>query len=555
MIEECNLEWSEPREVSAQGVRKKVRSATPTERFWDLWRVEKETLKKAGVTVSKFAGEWKVTHWQHEGEFVAPTLPEIIAESTLDLKSLVNERVLKILKPYQVLPTQVVIAAMERYGVSLNACGTGCGKTFMTLGAAREMGVKLVVICPKSITIDWIRAAFLFDVEIEAFGWEWIKTGKTPYGHWEYSYKNKKGGGQVKIKNKWVWTLPDGYALVGDEIHRSSGLDTQNSLIIQEAAANKIPLFMLSATIANDPTKMKASGQALGLHNGKDFYDWMARNGVHAQNLKIGGRTITIYKFSGSIEHLKVLHRRIFPNKGFRLKAEDIKDFPSTQIIAKAYEMDESVDIQKAYDEMRSKVDEIMAEKDNPNKQACILVEILRARQKVELLKVPLFVSLTRDALNEGMSVFIAVNFKDTLKELTEQLKIKSIIVGGQKDFERRDAIDNFQSNKRRIIIGIIQACREGLNLQDIHGGFPRLSLISPTQSAFDLKQVLGRTHREGGKTPSIQRIVFSSGTIEESVCEGLATKLDTMDVLCDGDLQKNIFPDSYSSMRPKSMP
>ena len=55
----------------------------------------------------------------------------------------------------------------------------------------------------------------------------------------------------------------------------------------------------------------------------------------------------------------------------------------------------------------------------------------------------------------------------------------------------------------------MIQAGGVGVSLHDLHGGHPRMSIISPTWSGQDLKQVLGRIHRAGSKTPAIQKIVF----------------------------------------------
>ena len=227
-----------------------------------------------------------------------------------------------------------------------------------------------------------------------------------------------------------------------------------------------------------------------------------------------------------------------------------VKGFPETQILAKAYTIDESKAINAVYYEMLAKCAELQAKEAN---SACILVEVLRARQKVELLKVPLMVSLAEDYMEEGNSIFLSVNFRDTLKELIARLNISSVIMGGQTGIMRKEMIAKFQSNETKIIAGIVKACREGLNLHDLQGKHPRVSLIMPTPSSFDIKQVLGRVCRAGGKTPSIQRILFAKDTIEEKVCHGLASKLDQLEVIMDGDLQKGIFPDSYSKLRPQN--
>jgi hypothetical protein len=107
---------------------------------------------------------------------------------------------------------------------------------------------------------------------------------------------------------------------------------------------------------------------------------------------------------------------------------------------------------------------------------------------------------------------------------------------------ERRGKIDSFQNDKSRVIIGQIQACREGLNLHDLNGNHSRVSLIMPSPSIYDTKQVLGRVHRSGGKTKSIQFLVYAAGVpIEENICEKLDVKLKRLDVLADGECDPTI--------------
>jgi len=62
-------------------------------------------------------------------------------------------------------------------------------------------------------------------------------------------------------------------------------------------------------------------------------------------------------------------------------------------------------------------------------------------------------------------------------------------------------------------------------------------SLISPPQSAKDLKQVLGRIHRAGSKSKAIQKIIYVAGTVEEKTCKSVRKKLNNLSELIDGDL------------------
>jgi SNF2 family DNA or RNA helicase len=171
------------------------------------------------------------------------------------------------------------------------------------------------------------------------------------------------------------------------------------------------------------------------------------------------------------------------------------------------------------------------------DKKRNALVNILRAHQKIELLKVPTFVDITNEFLDEGKSVVIFVNFTKTLELLADMLKTKCLIYGEQTTETRDKNISDFQKNKEKIIICNIKAGGVGLSLHDIYGGHPRVSLISPTWSAIDLTQALGRIHRANGKTKSLQRIIFTANTVEEKIATKLKIKLKDLNSINNGDL------------------
>jgi len=412
---------------------------------------------------------------------------------------------------------------MNKYNRVLLGHSTGVGKTFCALGIARELGKRVAVICPKPITTDWHRAAKMMGVEVfEICGWEWAKTGKSQMGRW--TDDNKK---------TFRFMLPEDVLLVFDEVHRGKGEATQNAFLVRDSVVQNIPAIALSATIADDPTKLWAIGQFLGLHQGgKDYHRFLSQNGCRKTRFGM--------EFTGGHSVLKKLHSRIYPEKGNRLRHSDLGDaFPETLIKAKAFDMDNARKIAGEYDDLCNRIEELRMQE---NFSANVLAEQTRARQRIEMLKAPAVAAMARDLIEEGNSCFIAVNYTETREWLMEELKTDCAIYGGQNDIDRRGKIDSFQNDKSRVIIGIIQACREGLNLHDLNGNYSRVALIMPTPSPFDLKQVLGRVHRAGGKSKSIQYIVYAAGVgIEESICSKLDGKLKQMDLLADGEIDATI--------------
>lgn len=144
---------------------------------------------------------------------------------------------------------------------------------------------------------------------------------------------------------------------------------------------------------------------------------------------------------------------------------------------------------------------------------------------------------MIEDGIENGMSVVVFLNFTETLNAISKRLNTKCIVNGIVKDVDRQRNIDDFQSDKERVILVNIAAGGAGLSLHDLHGKYPRLSLISPSYSAVQMRQATGRVWRDGAKSKSVQKIVFVSNTVEEKVCESVNRKLDNLDLLNDGDM------------------
>jgi superfamily II DNA or RNA helicase len=144
---------------------------------------------------------------------------------------------------------------------------------------------------------------------------------------------------------------------------------------------------------------------------------------------------------------------------------------------------------------------------------------------------------MAEDAIENGMSVAIFVNFSETVRALSKRLDTNCVVWGENKGDERDRNIADFQADKKRVIIINVKAGGAGLSLHDLNGNYPRIALLSPTPSAVDLRQALGRVWREGGKTKALQKIVFVANTVEEEVCEKVKIKLQALDTINDGDV------------------
>jgi len=430
------------------------------------------------------------------------------------------------LLPYQTEHAKRIEAALRQWRVALDASDPGTGKTYIACAVAARLQCPVAIITTKATVPNWAAVAQGFELSpLLIANYEKVRTGRLPECR--------------KASGRFVWNLPQHCLVIFDECQRCKGRTSLNAQLLIAARRQHLRVLLCSATAADNPLGMRAIGYALGLHTLADFWQWAQRYGV-----AVG---VFGMEYTGGEDCLRELHRQVFPAKGSRLRIADIPDFPETVIESAIIDTGKAKDIQRVYDAMRK---ELKAAEQEQNKAALAslaermearrasqMTILLRARQAIELYKVAAMAEMTRDGIEEGMSVVLLVNFTDTIRELSAKLDCPHIIHGGQTAEERQDIIDRFQRNEIPVVIANIQAGGVGVSLHDPSGQRPRLSIISPTFSAQDLRQALGRVHRSGGAA-SIQKICFAAGTCEEKTAKSCAAKLQRIDLLNDGDMQ-----------------
>ena len=123
------------------------------------------------------------------------------------------------------------------------------------------------------------------------------------------------------------------------------------------------------------------------------------------------------------------------------------------------------------------------------------------------------------------------VNFKESVDALCAQLSCGRID-GKQSGKERQEVIDAFQEDRDHVVVANVAAGGTGVSLHDTHGNRPRVSLISPSFSAKDHLQTLGRIHRNGAKSDALQKILVAADSIEEKVMQTIDRKTKNLEAL-----------------------
>jgi superfamily II DNA or RNA helicase len=536
-----NFEWSPAQERYTKAGVRWFRSALIQDDliagFWVFWKKNVIKLRDRGFSVYKNPNnnQWYINQWaKRKDEFdLASTKkvkrPTIVMESCLVTKPLQDKTGLK---EWQPAIAERIVASITKWNAALDGSDTGSGKTYIGTAVARELDMKIGVICPLSVIESWRRVIhnhFKMDHEFIR-NYESLRTGK---------YADIVTWGKVKTKTgysrpQFIWKCPKDTLLIFDESHRCKGENTKNSKLLRAAKKQGYKILCCSATSAINPLELRALGYTLGLHNDKDFNEWLEQNGCEK------GRWG--YEFNNDKYILQKLHKDMLLDRGIRITREQIPDFPDCDTQAMAYNVgkDAEISLKNIYTDMKRELAKLEKKTGNSDVDSELVI-LLRARQKSELTKCPLIVDLAEEALADGMSVVIFLNFKDSIKAVAERLKTDCIVWGDNVKGERQANIDRFQADKARVIIVSLQAGGAGLSLHDLNGKYARMALISPSFSAIDLTQALGRVHRVGGLTKAIQRIVYAANSVEEDVCNSIQRKLKNLSIINDGDLTPTI--------------
>lgn len=497
----------------------------------------------------------------------------------------VRPEILSCLRPHQPVPVEHLCGVLQQSPSAVDLSDTGTGKTYVAAATAIQLRLPTLIVCPKIGRYAWSAAATHFNDSFSIINYELLRTGRTPFGYWEKArdtgisqretyYVCQCCQREVDVSN---WTAcphhPNGVhcvvekkrsknlgnfvfhsgikCAIFDEAHRCGGLDSLNAEMLIAARRQNIRTLMLSATAACNPLNMRAIGYSLDLHNDKhdfivphgklqglvrpSFKRWAAGYGCRYEPMFRGMKWMVGAATQNQM--MLQIRDRIIPARGVRVRVEDIPDFPKRTITAELYDLDESNHIDELYNEMADSLAELNQKSKTDKSATHPLTKLLRARQRLELLKVPIAVELAEDYLATGHSVALFVNFRQTLGELQQRLDCDCIIAGDQSAEHRAKSIEFFQSNRARVIIIMVQAGGVSLSLQDLVGGYPRVGLVMPDFSAPNMRQVFGRLHRDGGRSPCFYRVLFVARSVETQIHRSLSAKLNNLDALNNADL------------------
>lgn len=439
------------------------------------------------------------------------------------------------LKPWQVPLAEHQTRVLREGRVMLSACHTGSGKTYLACQTIRDLKMPTLVVCPKVAISQWrhvVEGMGCGQHVIDVVNPERLVAGRNVY------YSNENGWLIFNDEDKGPCLL------VVDEVHRGcSGPDSKQTLMCARWCNKLHPRnkeLLMSATPFETPEKMRLIGYLMGFHRfvKPSFYDWMRTKNCGFVDIGWGARKRRVFRFTANRKKAEETMRLIRHEMGERFMSitpEEIPDFPeeTREVVRIDLSTRDHDALVRAYEEMPERIQNLSQDD---------MVKLLRLRQQAEFCKAEVMAQMACDLVEDGNSVFVMVNFTDARKRVEAYLGKKGLkyasIYGGQKEAERQQGIDEFQSNRVHVMVGMAAACSVALSLHDERHERARVSLISPGYSASEFSQGLGRIRRVGG-TAATQKIVVAADSVEEKVGMAIERKMNNLSALTDKDLMR----------------
>jgi superfamily II DNA or RNA helicase len=503
----------------------------------------------------------------------------------------------------------------QRHYVLLNTSDPGSGKTIMGLAFSVLEGKSVYIVTKRNITPSWVKAIQAYGVtnvvgltsyELGIRGKEYALDSRHRDGSWRAKPVRSPAITRTETTRKGkkhatlTWKGLRNTVIIFDEPHNSKNKASfAHQLLIscfefvkRDSSAKNV-LLLLGATPVDKQQNLSYLEQVLELKHER-------RRAARREEEEEGEEEQTPF-----LRLNKILYDPDDP-RAARVSKEALEQqigiSPPVTVTIQAYEM--SVRAQRVIEEQNQRIADLIRGI-NVGSASTKLVEILRARQTIELQKVPTFVNLAVDALQRGRSVIIFVEFYDTSNALAEALKrYEPRLLRGREAApeskakrstarqparkqpakagkataaakkaaakkatavrkgmentratslkERQRILDAFQLGEFDLVIAHHQIAKEGVNMHDIVGGHPRTVIISPVWGGITFVQVLGRADRLCRLSDTEQFVVYAQSADPEKpgwdarVAEVMINKLRNIKELNIGEDADKFMRDLY---------
>lgn len=446
------------------------------------------------------------------------------------------------LQPYQIAPAEELIDCLAD---TTNSVGrvvigpTGCGKTWVMAGAIKQIQKDfpsyylyagntndeemfrlhpVMIITPRNCITEMQRVLTRCDIKDVAVCSADSLGSSFGENYIDWISKMEKGN-LVHIPVWRAESMPR--AILLDECQNAKNPRSRRAKILQAFVNQGGKLILVSATPFQKGCECKLIVTACHITDDSGFQFWVD----YTTNYQANDNSPT------AVARIK----KVLEDNGVLISIKNVK-YPFKPI-TKNWLIEPTPEQSKAIASSYAKYCEARAKANKGQHQDIIAVwQAQRVmRLECELERVPnICIHAREHELQNGKAVIIASNYIPTLKGCWKYLvrtlgvapdKI-SFLVGNQTDKEKQKNIDDFQQGKTLYFLTTLKSGGTGLNLNhNCEASRPRVIILPPTWSVYELIQVLGRAQRITNLSQVIQIIAWFKGTVEEDVAARLEKK------------------------------
>ena len=412
--------------------------------------------------------------------------------------------------PFQVADAEKIVS-MRR---ALIGHEMGCGKTLISILVGKSISGKKLVVCPESMRMTWRREILQTDSHAQTrIVYPDDKT---------FTCDNEWTIIGYATAVKWINQLLNGNfeALIVDEAHKCKAVNNYG----QPASKQAKTIMKLAQSI---PYLYLLTGTPIPTRN-KDLYNLLLMLGAFStdnytffqfgQEYCDGHKTQYGWDFSGSSSTEK-LHHLLSKYMVRRIKADVLPNLKKQRIPVFV-----DAKLTKDYLEIENKLRQAKDEE--------YLSLAMTGRKILSKIKTNTAIELTKLLLETEESVVIATEFRATMDAIQNAFKDDICCIrGGMSDGEKQEAIDSFQSGKKRVCCVSILAAGLGVTLTHAHN----MIVCDFDWTPANMVQVEDRICRTGQTEPcNIYYLCHDDAILDTIFLDMITTKSEIIDKIVD---------------------
>lgn len=400
----------------------------------------------------------------------------------------------------------------------INALEAGLGKTIITIMVAEYLKKKTLIITPASVKYNWEKEIL---EKVNPNADITVLDSKSEWRDSQYVILNYD-----ILENFYDDIMKSNFEIVAyDEAHKLRGVDGKGKPSSKRArlgvkiAEEMEYVFPITATPYVNQTKDIFNLLKVIEHPVTTNWYQFANSYCGATKSHFG----TNYNGSSNQEDL---NSRLYPNYMLRMRTEDHIDLPER--------IRSFIPVDINMNKYKKAVNNYMDNRHSLETNGQHLVYLNAMRKELAIAKAKHAIDHVKDLLEQNKSVVIFTNFKDVVDTLSKKFENNSVKVTGEVNAkDRQKAVDEFQSGKKKVFIGNIDAAGEGITLTESHHMIVVDFHWSPVVMVNQMEK---RINRIGQNLPcSIDYLYSKEADMDKMFLSMLEDKLNDSTMIIDG--------------------